>query len=125
MTGRKNNIYDQKPDWQWVEAFYKFGFDDGDGHIETARVTGLLEDVGFLTDVFEWRPHNTIIVSIKNKDIEYMPIHSPAVLIGYHDPHDYLPDFIINLLDEKFPPTKRFAFPLKPEILERQFDMRY
>lgn len=102
----------EKLKWQWIEAFYKFGFDDGDGNIETGSVVDFLKEAGFRAKTFKWIPHNTIIVSIQKDRVEYMPNKISGYRIGYHNPREYLPAYLIEMLDIAFPPTSDFVFPL-------------
>lgn len=37
--------------WQWEEAFDKFGFNDGDGQVETWQVADVLSKAGYECDV--------------------------------------------------------------------------
>ena len=103
---------DTTPKWSWVEAFCKFGFDDGDGTVETNKVAKYLKSEGFKIKIFKWRPHNTIIVSIQKDGCEFMPDKSSGFLIGYHDPRAYLSARLTEMLDKTFPPSMNFVFPL-------------
>jgi hypothetical protein len=98
---------------QWVEAFYKFGFDDGDGKVETGRIVRFLTEAGFRAKTFKWQPHNTIIVSIQKDGIEYIPSKIADYRIGYHSPREYLSAYLIEMLDTAFPPTSDFVFPYR------------
>ena len=89
--------------WRWTEAFEKFGFDDGDGQIETHQVQEVLEAAGYDVNADTWGWHNYVINSIKQGDAELMPGEDPSVTVGYDDPRTYLPDKIVDLLDEKLP----------------------
>jgi len=113
MVRTATNPSSKKSAWQWVEAFYKFGFDDGDGKIETGSVVSFLRAAGFKVKAFKWKPHNTIIVSIQKDAIELMPDKIAGYYIGYHDPREYLPARLIEVLDIAFPPTADFVFPLQ------------
>lgn len=86
--------------WDWEEAFYKFGFGDGDGIVMTEAVANLLRESGY--DVMTHRRglHNTVIASIKHGDVELIP--QDGIQFGYDDPRDYLPEAIISLLDGHF-----------------------
>lgn len=90
-------------EWSWFEAFDKFGFGDGDGQIETERVADMLERAGYNVITEGWGLHNTLITSIERDGLEHIPQDDPNVTIGYDDPRNYLPQVIINLLDEHFP----------------------
>jgi len=87
--------------WHWEEAFDKFGFNDGDGQVETWQVQSVLEGTGYTVELVEWGLHNTIICSIKKGGIEYVPDNSSEYTLGYDNPRDYLPKQIVQLLDEK------------------------
>lgn len=87
--------------WNWTEAFDKFGFGDGDGQIQTPEVEDVLLEAGYEVKCQEWGLHNLIIISIKKDGKELIPHDDPEVTFGYDDPHDYLPQCIVKLLDEK------------------------
>ena len=87
--------------WRWEEAFEKFGFNDGDGQVETGTVEHILNVAGYDTRSEQWGLHNTIILSIQKDGIEYMPVDHPTIMIGYDDPRSYLPEDIIALLDRE------------------------
>ena len=82
--------------WRWEEAFDKFGFNDGDGQVETWQVRNVLEDAGYDVTEIAWGLHNVIIHSIKKGGIELIP---ESATVGYDDPRDYLPAAIIEILD--------------------------
>lgn len=84
--------------WEWEEAFDKFGFNDGDGLIMTEHVAAKLRGGGFAVTVKSWGCHNVTIASIKRDGTELIPFDS--ISYGYDDPRDYLPQEIVNLLDE-------------------------
>lgn len=87
--------------WRWQEAFDKFGYDDGDGHVGTPEVMAVLETAGYRCKAHAWGLHNTVIVSIEGPGGEQL-IPKTAT-IGYDDPRDYLPAAIIGLLDQALP----------------------
>lgn len=89
--------------WDWSEAFYKFGFDDGEGNVHTPLVAATLECAGYQVKYSRWSPHNTIIYSIQKNGVEIMPVCKHKYRIGYDHARTYLPDDIIKLLDEAFP----------------------
>jgi hypothetical protein len=93
--------------WFWEEAFSKFGFNDGDGQIETGQVCNALENAGYTVEELARGVHNTIIVSIKKDGIEQIP---QSATVGYDDPRKYLPRKIVRLLDKAFPANTRGAF---------------
>ncbi|MCB0832884.1 MAG: hypothetical protein KDC45_05435 [Bacteroidetes bacterium] len=83
--------------WSWEEAFDKFGFNDGDGQIETSAVAKVLLDAGYQVELGGWFLHNMIILSIQKDGEELIP--QTGYELGYDDPRDYLPQSIIDLLD--------------------------
>lgn len=87
-------------EWHWEEAFYKSGFNDGDGQIETWQVEAVLSDAGYDVAVSEWGVHNTVIVSIKRSGQELIPYNDRELTFGYDDPRSYLPSDVVQLLDE-------------------------
>ncbi len=87
--------------WQWEEAFDKFGFNDGDGQVETYQVENVLTDAGYDVQTQTWGMHNTLIVSVKKDGLELISSDDPNVDIGYSDPRSYLPKTIIQLLDRE------------------------
>jgi hypothetical protein len=89
--------------WSWTEAFEKFGFNDGDGQVETWNVESVLADAGYEASVEGWGMHNTVITSIKKNGVEFIPHDDPNVTFGYDDPRTYLPAAIVALLDEALP----------------------
>lgn len=91
--------------WDWTEAFDKFGFNDGDGQVETWQVEGILADAGYDVTVEGWGLHNTVVTSIKKGGLEHIPYDNPEYTFGYDNPRVYFPDHLVKLLDEKLPPT--------------------
>ena len=89
--------------WTWEEAFDKFGFQDGDGQIQTWQVEDVLVSAGYEVEVMAWGMHNTIIQSIKKGEKEFLPHHNSEFQLGYDDPRDYLPRKILHLLDKELP----------------------
>ncbi|MCU7829162.1 MAG: hypothetical protein KZQ85_08865 [Candidatus Thiodiazotropha sp. (ex Myrtea sp. 'scaly one' KF741663)] len=94
--------------YDWHHAFAKFGYDDGDGAVETPRIARILEDAGYAVATARFGPHNTIITSIRKNGIEYMPVLDPHICIGYDDPATYLPQEIQNLLNHNVPYDRLF-----------------
>ena len=88
--------------WHWEEAFYKFGFNDGDGQVETWQVESVLSKAGFLVQSYTWGLHNTVITSIQKGGVEYIPSIDSKHNHGYDDPRQYLPETILQLLDDAF-----------------------
>lgn len=83
--------------WTWEEAFDKFGFEDGDGIVMTHVVEAVLTDVGYKVTAEPWGMHNVVITSIIALDgTEQIP---DTIILGYDDPRQYLPDFIVKVLD--------------------------
>lgn len=89
--------------WNWTEAFDKFGFNDGDGQVETWQVESVLSEAGYTVKVDGWGLHNTVIISIKKEGVEQIPYDNSDYQFGYDDPRNFLPAEIVKLLDEKLP----------------------
>lgn len=85
--------------WNWEEAFDKFGFGDGDGLVMTEHVANALRYHGYAVTVEPWGCHNITIASIQLGSIEQIPDTAP---VGYGNPREYLPPVIVQLLDEAF-----------------------
>lgn len=94
--------------WDWTEAFAKFGFNDGDGQVETWQVETVLAEAGYQVQVEGWGMHNTVITSIKRNDIELIPYGNPKYTFGYDNPREYFPECLIGLLDQQLPPSEGF-----------------
>ena len=86
-------------EWQWEEAFDKFGFNDGDGLVMTSTVADALRAAGYTVEETHWVLHNVLITSIKRGEDEAIPVNTT---IGYDDPREYLPTDIVDLLDRSF-----------------------
>lgn len=86
--------------WQWEDAFDKFGFGDGDGLVMTEHVAEALRKAGYTVEVEPWGCHNVVITSIRRGTPKREQI--PAGL-GHDDLRDYLPKKIVKLLDAAFP----------------------
>jgi hypothetical protein len=93
--------------WNWEEAFCKFGFLDGDGQIETQNIADALTEAGYEVIIQEWGMHNTIITHIKKFELEQIP---DDVKLGYDNPREYLPAEIVELLDKLFPAETPYHF---------------
>lgn len=101
-------------EWTWEEAFYKFGFGDGDGPNFTDVVIGVLDDLGYQAEAERWGMHNYMIQRLeKDDEIIFwngcdfnMGLREGKhdAVIGYDDPRDYLPEDIVKHLDEQLPP---------------------
>lgn len=89
--------------WDWTEAFSKFGFNDGQGQIETLRVAAVLEQAGYTVFVGGNQAHNSVVASIRKDRIEQIPFDNPDYHFGYDDPREFFPKEIIQLLDAEFP----------------------
>ncbi len=92
-------------EWNWVEVFDKFGFNDGDGQVETGLVASALNEAGYEVALSNWSFHNTVIYSIKKDGCEFITDDQSKYSFGYDCPRTYLPQEIIDLLDDIFPPT--------------------
>lgn len=84
----------------WTHAFDKFGYDDGDGNVETPLIAKALGQHGYLVKYSRWSPHNTIIYSIVKDDVEFMPQENSEFVIGYDDPRNYLSSKILKILSD-------------------------
>ncbi len=60
---------------------------------------------GFMYEVVteEWGLHNTLIVSIIKNGCESISDEDSEFNFGYDDPRNYLPEEIIDFLDDEFP----------------------
>jgi hypothetical protein len=106
----------QEIEWTWEEAFYKFGFEDGEGWNGTDLICNAIA-TDFPDLVFEcdgWGCHNYMIFDIKKKDTDES-VYTMTVVepdgterevepkIGYDSPRRYLPKYLIEFLDREFP----------------------
>jgi hypothetical protein len=109
-------------EWTWEDAFSKFGFDDGDGWNGTNLVSDAIEKLGYETECDGWGCHNYLVMDIKKdgKSIlfdDYRGSWNAATVarmnkngvtniseqyIGYTDPHLFLPDDILEMLNATF-----------------------
>ena len=113
-------------EWEWPEAFYKFGFGDGDAWNGTHEVEGEIEKLGYTCETDSWGCHNYMILDILkdgksilfNKDNKgILTDWKPEIVqrikdrgaadkapesLGYEDPLRYLPEDIIEHLDKVF-----------------------
>lgn len=87
-------------EWMWEEAFDKFGFGDGDGHVRTNDIARAITSLGYIVTQTKWGMHNTVITSII--DISGAEQIDSSVRIGYANPREFLPEHIISHLDRKF-----------------------
>ena len=90
------NVYQ----WRWEEAFYKYGFDDGDGLIMTYAVEEFITSLGYEVDIYGGT-HNSVIESILVGGKELLD--NSKFNIGETDPREYLPKELVAHLDAKFP----------------------
>jgi len=86
--------------WTWEEAFEKRGFNDGDGEVHTEEVAQVIKDAGYAVSHEKWGVHNVVIASIKKGRKELMPGE-------WDDPRSFLPEELVQLLDERFPENNR------------------
>ena len=84
--------------WSWEEAFDKFGFGDGDAMIMTHHVELAIEKLGYTVLAESWGCHNTIITELSKDGKDLLE----GVTVGYDDPRMYLPDDLVEALDEIF-----------------------
>lgn len=84
--------------WRWEDAFDKFGFDDGDGLVMTEAVAHVLREAGLTVTTHHWGLHNLVITAIERDGQPLIPL---GTALGYADPRGYLPDDIVELLDDE------------------------
>ena len=118
-------------EWEWEEAFDKFGFGDGDGPNFTDEVAGAIQGkFGYECQLDTWGIHNFMIMSIvdpktrqcvykrrpwnpgRDREEDKEVVDGQAYVkdvdgtggwcIGYAAPRDYLPDAVVAYLDETF-----------------------
>ena len=89
-------------EWRWEEAFDKYGFTDG-AQPETWTVVTELERTGYVVKAEDHPLHNTTISSIRKAGREIMPGEDSDINVGHDDPREYLPQELIELLDERLP----------------------
>jgi len=91
-------------EWGWEEAFYKFGFGDGDGPNFTEEVANFLMGEGYDVDCRTWGMHNYMIMDIKRDGVSIMPDEAEhsTFQVGYSDPREWLPKDLIKKLDKEF-----------------------
>lgn len=91
---------------RWVDAFDKFGFEDGDGQVYTNRVALFISEfLNAEVEYREWSCHNTVIRSIRLRDSWKELLHGD-IDVGYDDPRVYLPKDLVAALDEHFGPSE-------------------
>lgn len=92
--------------WSWDDAFDKFGFDDGNGQVETERVARVLAAAGYEVAIQPWGCHNIIINGIWQNGVSLMPDERSPYTLGYDNPRNYLPPEIVALLDKALPESE-------------------
>jgi len=51
--------------WRWTDAFMKYGFEDGDGHVMTYEVCEFLNYAGYKAEPAAWGAHNVVIAKLE------------------------------------------------------------
>tara|TARA_R100000654_G_scaffold72528_1_gene104442 strand:- start:411 stop:719 length:309 start_codon:yes stop_codon:yes gene_type:complete len=89
--------------WKWEEAFDKWGFEDGDGWNGTDLVRTEIEAKFDNLDTWcdTWGCHNFMIMDIRTKDQD-ATIYEGEPQVGYVCPRTYLPEYLVEFLDEHF-----------------------
>ncbi len=93
--------------WEWEDAFLKFGYGDGDGVVMTEVVAERLRAEGFTAETACYGPHNTIICSLIRDGVELVPDEDD-------NPRTYLPDDVIQLLDDWMAKGAPKVIPTEP-----------
>jgi hypothetical protein len=101
--------------WEWVDAFDKFGFGDGDGANFTDDVAAFINSKGYECDCETWGIHNYMIKDITAHDPETdecgasimtypegHPKFGEEVDYGYDNPREWLPKWLVEKLDKEF-----------------------
>jgi hypothetical protein len=101
--------------WEWVDAFDKFGFGDGDGANFTDDVAAFINSKGYECDCETWGIHNYMIKDITAHDPETdecgasimtypegHPKFGEEVKYGYDNPREWLPKWLVEKLDKEF-----------------------
>ncbi len=84
-------------EWNWEEAFNKFGFGDGDDWNGTHIIFDFMEGLGFKNiEPDTWGMHNYMIFSMKDKKGKKYEFD------GYEDPRKILPRSVVKKLDKKY-----------------------
>ena len=96
------NVYQ----WIWEEAFYKHGFDDGDGLVMTYDVEEFITSLGYEVGLGSGI-HNPIIISVLGDGKQLLD--ESTFNIGETDPREYLPKELVDHLDAKFPREEIYA----------------
>jgi hypothetical protein len=88
-------------EWNWEEAFDKFGFGDGDSWNGTGEIQSWFEDeLGWTSESDSWGCHNYIIFSLQDDNGKKYEFD------GYKNPRNILPKKIVKKLDEQFREAK-------------------
>ncbi|MGH1404101.1 MAG: hypothetical protein ACRBDL_07635 [Alphaproteobacteria bacterium] len=69
--------------WGWCDAFYKFGFQDGEGEIHTPHVAAVLTEAGYFVQYTKLGAHNVVIFMLRKGGECYLPTRS-----AYENPRD-------------------------------------
>ena len=118
--------------WEWQDAFSKWGFMDGDGWNGTHLVSEFIESLGYEVECDTWGIHNYMIFDIREKiagtDATVSILFNPdnkvgddlddwndecrkrmriyysggEAPLGYAEPESYLPQDLIDSLNEEF-----------------------
>ena len=90
-------------EWDWEEAFDKFGFGDGDGWNGTEIVADFIESLGYGVVGDQWGIHNYMIMELTvGWGPIYISILPDHISRGYDNPHGYLPRDLVQQLETKF-----------------------
>ena len=101
-------------EWEWQEAFHKFGFHDGDEWVGTYLVAQYLEELGYDVDYEGWGMHNTTIIKLAKDGKSLLPHYdaegnyiegnseTEKIKYGYDEPETYLPADLVKKLNEHF-----------------------
>lgn len=107
--------------WEWQDAFHKFGFGDGDDWVGTYLIASYLEELGYDVEYDSWGMHNTTITKLAKDGKSLLPgydaegnyiegyldlnVHASEtkqITYGYDDPETYLPADLVKKLNEHF-----------------------
>ena len=108
--------------WEWQDAFDKFGFSDGDGWNGTHLVADAIKKLGYDVEEDNWGIHNYLIVNIQkdgqsilfdkgrlcwSDEVEARVASrggwpEDCTSLGYVDPRLFLPLDILEVLDDTF-----------------------
>ena len=101
-------------EWEWQEAFHKFGFHDGDEWVGTSLVAQYLEELGYDVDYEGWGMHNITIIKLAKDGKSLLPHYdaegnyiegnseTEKIKYGYDEPETYLPADLVKKLNEHF-----------------------